>query len=104
MDGLDVSHLNGEMMKDLLDEDFGPDEWDLKLGSCRKNSTTSVGRKKWKQVEIKTLTFIHIRASLGTTFSQGIPIFSWENELISLGKMKIPWGNGVPKLALKDIF
>lgn len=54
MDGLDVGHLNGEMMKALLDEDFGPDEWDFKLGSCRKNSSTSVGTKKWKQVEIKT--------------------------------------------------
>jgi hypothetical protein len=41
------------------------------------------------------------RASLGTLFSQGIPIFPRENELISLGKMKNPWDNGVTKLALK---
>jgi hypothetical protein len=43
-------------------------------------------------------------ASLGTIFSQGIPIFPRENELISLGKMKIPWENGVPKLALRGDF
>jgi hypothetical protein len=41
-----------------------------------------------------------IRASLGTPFSQGILIFPRENELISLGKIRIPWKNGVPKLAL----
>jgi hypothetical protein len=29
--------------------------------------------------------------------------FPLENELISLGKMEIPWENGVPKLALMDI-
>jgi hypothetical protein len=40
------------------------------------------------------------RASLGTPFSHGISIFSRENELISLGKVKIPWENVVPKLAL----
>jgi hypothetical protein len=28
-----------------------------------------------------------IRASLGTSISQGISIFPWENELISLGKI-----------------
>jgi hypothetical protein len=42
-----------------------------------------------------------LRASLGTPFFQGISIFPRENELISLGKMKIPWENEVPKLALK---
>jgi hypothetical protein len=35
------------------------------------------------------------RASLGTPISRGISIFPWENELISLGKMKIPWKIGV---------
>jgi hypothetical protein len=39
---------------------------------------------------------------LGTTFSQGIFIFPRENELISHGKIEIPWKNGVIKLALKD--
>jgi hypothetical protein len=41
-----------------------------------------------------------IRASLGTLISYGIFIFPMENELISLGKMKIPWEISVPKLAL----
>jgi hypothetical protein len=41
------------------------------------------------------------RASFGTTFSHGISIFPWENKLISLDKMEIPWKNVVPKLALK---
>jgi hypothetical protein len=41
-----------------------------------------------------------IRASLGTSIFQGISIFPWENELISLGKIEIPWEIGVPKLAL----
>jgi hypothetical protein len=40
---------------------------------------------------------------LGTLFSQGIPIFPRENELISLGKIEIPWENGVLKLALKSV-
>jgi hypothetical protein len=53
MDGLDVGHLNGEMMKGLLDEDFGPDEWDFKLGPCRKNSSTSVGRKNGSKLKSK---------------------------------------------------
>jgi hypothetical protein len=42
-----------------------------------------------------------IRASLGTSISQGFSIFPWENELIFLGKIEIPWGIGVPKLALR---
>jgi hypothetical protein len=41
-----------------------------------------------------------LRTSLDTPFYQGIFIFPWKNELIFLGKMKIPWKNGVPKLAL----
>jgi hypothetical protein len=32
---------------------------------------------------------------LGTPFYQGISIFPRENELISLGKIKIPWKNMV---------
>jgi hypothetical protein len=36
------------------------------------------------------------RVSLGTLFSQEIFIFSSENKLISLGKMKISCENGVP--------
>jgi hypothetical protein len=42
-----------------------------------------------------------LRASLGAPFSQGVHIFPRENELISLGKMKIPRDNEVPKLALR---
>jgi hypothetical protein len=42
-----------------------------------------------------------LRASLGTPFFLGIPIFPRENKLISLGKIGIPWKNVVPKLALK---
>jgi hypothetical protein len=38
---------------------------------------------------------------LGKSFSQRISIFLRENELISLGKMKIHWENEVPKLVLK---
>jgi hypothetical protein len=45
-----------------------------------------------------------LRASLGTRFSQGISIFPRENVLISLGKMKNPWENGVSKLALRFLF
>jgi hypothetical protein len=40
------------------------------------------------------------RASFGTLISHGIFIFPRENELIYLGKMKIPWEISVPKLAL----
>jgi hypothetical protein len=39
---------------------------------------------------------------LGTLISHGIFIFPRENELISLGKMKIPWEISVPKLALRE--
>jgi hypothetical protein len=42
----------------------------------------------------------NIRASLVTLFFRGISIFPKENELISFKKMKIPWKNGVAKLAL----
>jgi hypothetical protein len=45
-----------------------------------------------------------LRASLGTLISHGIFIFPRENELISLGKMKIPWKISVPKLALNECF
>jgi hypothetical protein len=38
---------------------------------------------------------------LGTPFSHGISIFPGENELNSLGKIKFPWENVVPKLALR---
>jgi hypothetical protein len=41
-----------------------------------------------------------IRASLGTTFSQGIFTFPREISLFSLGKIEILWENGVSKLAL----
>jgi hypothetical protein len=47
----------------------------------------------------KGLEKAKFRASLGTTFSQGISIFPREISLFSLGKIEIPWKNGVPKLA-----
>jgi hypothetical protein len=43
----------------------------------------------------------NIRASLRTLFFRGIFIFPKETELISLKKMKIPWKNGVDKLAIR---
>jgi hypothetical protein len=49
------------------------------------------------------IVLVILRASLGTLISHGIFIFPRENELISLGKMKIPWKISVPKLALKVI-
>jgi hypothetical protein len=49
------------------------------------------------------LQFDPLRASLTSTFFHGISNFPRENELISLGKMKNPWGNEVPKLALRLI-
>jgi hypothetical protein len=45
---------------------------------------------------------IIVRASLALPFFHGIFNFPRENELISLEKMKNPWKNGVPKLALKE--
>jgi hypothetical protein len=48
-----------------------------------------------------SIVFYRLRASLGTLISHGIFIFPRENELISLGKMKIPWKITAPKLALK---
>jgi hypothetical protein len=36
---------------------------------------------------------------LETSNFQVFSIFPWENELIFLGKIEIPWGIGVPKLA-----
>jgi hypothetical protein len=47
--------------------------------------------------------FITFRASLETPISHGILIFLRENELNSLGKMRIPWEIGVSKLALSII-
>jgi hypothetical protein len=44
------------------------------------------------------------KASLETLLYQGISIFPRENELISLGKMEIPWENKVLKLALIEPF
>jgi hypothetical protein len=40
-------------------------------------------------------------ASLGTLISHEIFIFPRENELISLGKIKISWEISAPKLALR---
>jgi hypothetical protein len=40
---------------------------------------------------------------LETPFSKEIPIFPKENELVSLGKMKIPWEDVVSKLAFTGI-
>jgi hypothetical protein len=49
---------------------------------------------------LKTGPNLPLRASLGTTFSQGIFISPRKNKLISYGKIEIPWENGVPKLDL----
>jgi hypothetical protein len=43
------------------------------------------------------------RVSLGTLFFQAIFIFPREISSFSLGKIEIPWENGVSKLALKDL-
>jgi hypothetical protein len=51
-----------------------------------------------------SLIFFNLGASLGTTISQGISIFPWQNELIFLGKIKISWEIVVPKLALRAFF
>jgi hypothetical protein len=45
---------------------------------------------------------IPLRASLGTPFSHVIFIFPREISSFFLGKIGIPWKNGVPKLVLKD--
>lgn len=45
----------------------------------------------------------HLRASLGTTFSQGISILPKKISSFSLRKIEIPWENVVPKLALSVI-
>jgi hypothetical protein len=45
-----------------------------------------------------------LRASLGTPFYQGIFIFSREISSFSLGKIGIPWENGVSKLAFSHVF
>jgi hypothetical protein len=45
-----------------------------------------------------------LRASLGTPFTHGIFIFPMEISSFSLGKIRIPWENVVPKLALRGIF
>jgi hypothetical protein len=44
------------------------------------------------------------RASLVTPFSQGIYIFPREISSFSLGKIKIPGKNGVPKLVLNSFY
>jgi hypothetical protein len=40
---------------------------------------------------------------LRTLFLQGFPIFQRDNEINFIGKMKIPWEKGVPKLALNGL-
>jgi hypothetical protein len=46
---------------------------------------------------------VSLRASLKTPFSQAIPIFPREISLFFLGKIGIPWKNGVPKLGLNSL-
>jgi hypothetical protein len=58
-----------------------------------------VTKKNWRGLRRKFL-----RASLETSISQGISIFSWENELISNGKIEILWKIRVPKLAFTKDF
>jgi hypothetical protein len=65
----------------------------------RENKLISLGKTKnpWENGVLK----LALRTSLGTPFSQGIPIFSKKNELIFLErKIEIPWKNWVSKLAL----
>jgi hypothetical protein len=54
--------------------------------------------------EIHIVIAFPLRASLETSFSQGISILPRENELIFLGKMENPWKDGVPKLVLNKIY
>jgi hypothetical protein len=58
---------------------------------------------KTRPFEIRTKNQ-HLRASLETTFFQGIFIFPREISLFSHGKIEIPWENEVPKLALNGSF
>jgi hypothetical protein len=51
-------------------------------------------------VIVYTIFTNSVRASLRTLIFHGIFIFPRENELISLGKIKIPWKISVSKLAL----
>jgi hypothetical protein len=51
-------------------------------------------------IRSKIVVVLTLRVSLGTSILQGISILPWENELIFLGKIEIPWKIGVPKLAL----
>jgi hypothetical protein len=53
----------------------------------------SAGEKSEKEI-------FSFRASLETPFPQGILIFPREISSFSFGKIRIPWENGVPKLAL----
>jgi hypothetical protein len=77
-------------------------------GRCRRNSEPPGG--EWKLLAPKAV-YSHLKYSiynlnkftnrLGTSFFQEIPFFLKENKLISLGKIRISWENGVPKLALR---
>jgi hypothetical protein len=68
---------------------------------ARQHESDSLNRTAWIVIQDqggkRTL-----RASLGTLISHGIFIFPRENELISLGTLKIPWEISVPKLTLTD--
>jgi hypothetical protein len=54
------------------------------------------------KILLGTVASTIFKASLETTISQGISILPWENELISLGKIEIPWEIVVSKLALRE--
>jgi hypothetical protein len=61
-----------------------------------------IPRLQGKRTTLECL--VAVTASLGTPFYQGIFIFPWENELISLGNIEILWENSVSKLALRAFF
>jgi hypothetical protein len=54
--------------------------------------------------EVYKMIFYICRASLETPIFYGILIFPRENELISLGKMRILWEIGVSKLARGGVY
>jgi hypothetical protein len=95
----------GALHRDVLMQDmYFHGKWTLHNMRCYllrmlNNMNQSKSLIKHPAMRILQYTFM-FRASLGTLFFQGITIFPRENELIFFAKMRIPWKNGVPKLAL----
>jgi hypothetical protein len=63
-------------------------------------SLTGVILVPWSRLWREPRHQCHLRASLGTPFSQGIFIFQREISSFFHGKIEIPWEKEVPKLAL----